>query len=94
MIAKYHIEYGLEFKRQPYPFHYKTDDPVECEEFLTELLEKKFRILDIKHEGVSLDRPEFDRMIKTAASMMAANHICASLGISVEEERFRFKFSG
>jgi hypothetical protein len=92
MISKYSIEYGLEFKKEIHPFHYQTDDPVNCKEFLAEVLEKNFRIVTVKHEGVALDRAEFDQMIKGAANMMAAKHICASLGISAEEEHFRFGF--
>ena len=92
MIPKYTIEYGLEFKKQIHPFHYQTDDPVDCKEFLSELLEKKFRIVSIKHEGVPLTAHDFDAMIKSAAGTLAAQHICASLHIKAEEEKFRFGF--
>ena len=50
------------------------------------------RIRCIKHDGVELPAPEFDRMVKTAAGMSAAKRICSSLGISSEEEKFRFGF--
>ncbi len=93
MIPKYTVEYSIEFKSHAPVQHYSTDDPVACEEFVEELLERQFRILAIKHEGVSLSRAEFDRMIKSAASMLASRHICASLQIKPEEERFRFGFA-
>jgi hypothetical protein len=32
-------------------------------------------------------------MVKTAAGMLASKHICASLGIKAEEEKFRFGFT-
>lgn len=92
MIPKYNVEYGLVFKRHTQTFHYQTDDPVECQEFLEELLEKKFPIISVHHEGVPLNQHEFDRMIKTAAKMLAASHLCASLKLTTEEEHFRFGF--
>ena len=93
MLPKYHIEYSLKFKRNPETYHYRSDDPVACEEFLAELLERGFRIQAIRHEGVELPKPDFDKLIKTAAGMLAGKVICASLGISTEEERYRFGFS-
>lgn len=92
MITKYNIEYGMNFRRPTQPLHYQTDDPVDCEEFLEELLEKNFRIVGIHHEGMPLDQHQFDHMVKTAASMLAAKHICASLKIDNEEENHRFGF--
>ena len=41
-----------------------------------------------------LPKADFDKMIKTAASMLAAKSICFSLGISAEEEDYRFGFAG
>lgn len=93
MLPKYKIDYSLPFRKQTTPNHYQTDEPVAAEEFLCELLERGFRILTIHHEGVPLSPADSDRLIKRAASMLAANHIKASLNISTEEERFRFGFS-
>lgn len=93
MIPKYAVEYSIQFRGQMPVHHYTTDDPVACEEFIEELLERQFRIVTIKHEGVALERPEFDRMVRNAASMLASRHICASLHIKPEEERFRFGFA-
>lgn len=93
MLPKYTVEYGIQFRKQSPSYHYSTDDPVACEEFLTELLERGFHITDVKHEGVALPRNDFDKMIKSAASMLASRHICASLRIKPEEERFRFGFA-
>lgn len=93
MITKYHIEYLVEFGRHLQPHHFQTDDPVAAEEFLTELLQRGLEIKHIRHEGVDLPRPEFDRMIKTAGSLLAARQIQKSLKLSAEEERFRFGFA-
>jgi len=93
MLAKYNIEYATQFKRHAPIHHYHTDDPVACEEFLSELLERGFRINAIHHEGVDLPKASFDQMIKTAASMVAAKSVCHALGITAEEEHYRFGFS-
>jgi hypothetical protein len=57
------------------------------------LLERGFRILAIRHEGVDLPRPEFDRLVKTAAGMVAAQRVCMALNIKPEEEKYRFGFA-
>jgi hypothetical protein len=94
MIPKYSIEYVANFRKQVPPNRYTSDDPVACEEFIEELLERGYPIRAIKHEGLDLPKAEFDRLIKNAAGMLASRHICASLGIKAEEEKFRFGFAG
>ena len=93
MLPKYTVEYTAQFRRHAQPNHYSTDDPVACEEFVEELLERRFVIRAIKHEGLDLPKPEFDRVVKTAAGMLASKHVCASLGIKPEEEKYRFGFT-
>lgn len=93
MIPKYTVEYTAPFRRQTLPNHHSTDDPVACEEFVEELLERGFLIHSIRHEGLEMTKPEFDRMIKTAAGMLASKHICQSLKIKPDEEKFRFGFT-
>ena len=93
MLPKYKIEYGVPFRNHTQNFHYETDDPVACEDFLSQLLERDFRVLEIKHDGEPLPKREFDRLVKAAANLLAAKHICASLNIKPEEEHFRFGFA-
>ena len=93
MMPKYTVEYTTQFRRHTQPSHYTTDDPVACEEFVEELLERGFAIRAIKHEGLDLAKHEFDRIVKTAAGMLASRHVCASLGIKADEEKFRFGFA-
>ena len=93
MIPKYTIEYVSRLRKQPQKNHYSTDDPVTCEEALEELLEQGVQIQTIKHEGLDMSQADFDKMVKTAAAMLASKSICASLGIKPEEERFRFGFA-
>ena len=93
MIPKWTVEFRTQFRKHAQTNHYSTDDPVACEEFVEELLERQLPIRRINHEGVELSKPDFDRIIKNAAAMLASKHICASLGIKPEEERFRFGFA-
>ena len=90
MLPKYIVEYSTQFRKHAQTNHYSTDDPVTCEEFVEELLERGFAINSIKHDGLDLPKHEFDRIIKTAAGMMASKRICASLGIKADEEKYRF----
>jgi len=92
MLPKYTVEYSAQFKRHVQTNHYATDDPVACEEFVEELLERGHQIRAIKHEGLDLSKKDFDRIVKTAAGMLASRRICASLGIKADEEKFRFGF--
>ena len=93
MIPKYTIDYSAQLKKHAPINAYSSDDPVACEEFVEELLEHGFKIKAIKHEGVELPKQDFDKLIKTAAGMLASRHICASLGIKPEEEHYRFGFA-
>lgn len=93
MLAKYNVEYAAPFRRGVLRSHYQTDDPVSCEEFLAELLERGFKIAEVQHEGIALSRHEFEKMVKAAANMLVARYICTSLEIKPEEERFRFGFA-
>jgi hypothetical protein len=93
MLPKYTVEYSTPFRNCSVTNHYSSDDPVACEQFIEELLERGVGIKAIKHEGLDVPRTDFDKMIKTAASMMTSRHLCASLSIKPEEERYRFGFS-
>jgi len=93
MLPKYTIEYSAQFRGHTQPNHHSTDDPVACEEFVEELLERGFAIRAIKHEGLELPKNEFDRIVRTAAGMLASRRVCASLGIKADEEKFRFGFT-
>lgn len=93
MLAKYHIEYAMHVGRSAHVNHYQTDDPVAAEEFLVHVLEHGYRFHALRHEGLELPRPESDKMLKTAAGVLASRHLCASLGIKPEEEHFRFGYA-
>ena len=94
MLAKYNIEYVIPLHghahQDGHPQHYLTNDPVTCEQVLSELLERGIKINSVSHEGVILPGVEFDKMIKTAAGMLATRHICRSLGVDSAEAHHRF----
>lgn len=93
MIPKYQIEFSLDFDKGVGLSRHQTDDPVSCEEFLKLLMEKRVRIVAVKHEGMPMEGKQLDRMLKTAAGMLASEHLCASLGLTAEEEKYRFGFA-
>ncbi len=93
MLPKYTVEYATRFRKHAQTNHYSTDDPVACEEFVEELLERGYAIHAIRHEGLDLPAGEFDRLVKKAAGLLASKHICASLGLKPEEEKYRFGFT-
>lgn len=93
MLPKYSIEYTVTARKRNFNHHMSTDDPVAAEEFIEELLDRGYRIHGVRHDGVALPDRDFDKMIKTAAGMLAARRICNSLGIKSEEEHHRFGFS-
>ena len=94
MPAKYNVEYSVQFRRHAHSSHHLTDDPVGATEFIAELLERGFRVVGVQHDGVPLSQHEFDRMVKSAAGLLVARQLCESLGITIEEERYRFGFAG
>ena len=90
MLAKYKVEYAIPFHGHDQPHHYLTDDPVACEGFIAQLLERGFKIKEVMREGAALPKADFDRFIKTAAGILATNLICRSLGIDRAEAHHRF----
>ena len=93
MIPKYTVEYATKFRKHAQTNQYSTDDPVACEEFVEEVLDRGFAVQAIKHEGVDLSKTAFDKIVRSAANLLASKKICISLGIKPEEERFRFGFA-
>jgi len=90
MLAKYKVEYGVKFHGHTQQHNHLTNDPVECEQFLSELLERGFTINTLSHEGIELPRRQSDEMIKTSMGLLATRHLCTSLGIDSAEAHHRF----
>jgi hypothetical protein len=95
MQKKYCVEYSLQFRKHSPPAHhtYFTDDAVEVETFVAELLARGMGLHAIRRDGGDLPSAEFDRIVRIAASEVASKLICATLAIKPDEERFRFGFA-
>src|SRR5690349_2502779 len=81
MLKPYTVEYSLQYRKHSPPKHHDfyADDVVEVEEFIQELLARGMGLHAIRHEGGDIPKIEFDRIVKIAASEVAARAICASL---------------
>lgn len=86
----YEIEYSSGNRGDSKLQSYSTDDPIACENFLVDLLERGQKIRKISHGGDALSQDGFDRMIKAAAGILAKNHVCKSLGVDSLEAHYRF----
>ena len=94
MLAKYSVEFIISFRRHQVTHHYRTDDPVALEEFIVELLEKGHHLEKISHQGAPLPQHDSDKILRTAATILAAKHLQRSLGIDEAETRHRFGLPG
>jgi hypothetical protein len=90
MLPKYKVAFDIDPHGRAPASHFTTDDPVTCEGFLADLLERKVHIGEILHDGVPLGPKEFDGMIRTAVLLLASRHVCAALRISTDEAHVRF----
>ena len=89
-MAKYDVEYAIRNRGLERIKNFETDDPVACESFLVEALEKGYQIHNIRHNGMPIEGTRFDTMIKTAAGLLAQEHLRKSFGVSTVEAHYRF----
>ncbi|MEI8292812.1 MAG: hypothetical protein WCG66_02360 [bacterium] len=93
MIAKFAINYTV------FPDHNKrvdthhSDDPVEAENFIVQLLTSGSRIHSILHDGVPVEPHQFERLMRVAANRLAAELLSRSLNMDYAEVRHRFGFA-
>jgi len=92
MLPKYTVEFTAGVRNHARNKQYCTDDPIACVEFVEEVLDHGFALRSIKHEGLALPRHDFDKVVKTAAGLLASKRICASLSLKPDEEQHRFGF--
>jgi hypothetical protein len=91
MSAKYQIDYAVPFNGHVLTEHHQlTNDPVACEQFLADLLDRGVRIRGISHDGRALPAVESDKLIKTAAGIMATRRLCTALDLDSVEVHRRF----
>jgi hypothetical protein len=90
MNAKYEVEYRIQERGLQRVKTFETDDPVGCETFLVEALEQGYSIQSIVHNGMPIKGNRFDTMIKTAAGLLAQEHVCKSMDVDTVEAHYRF----
>ncbi len=94
MLSKYHVTFSVPMRRHSVSHEYRTDDPVACEDLLVEVLERGYRVEHLMHEGVEMPQTQRDRMLRSAACILAAKHLERSLGLDEAEVRHRFGLPG
>lgn len=93
MLAKFDIEYIIHPQHNLRVDTHRTDDPVEAEDFLMNLLVVGARIQAIKHEGLVLEAGQADRMLRVAAERLASRLLGASLALDSIQVKHRFGFA-
>ena len=74
-------------------FTHQTDDPVEAEDFLMQLLASRCLIVEIRHNGAAMTGHSFDQMLKIAAARIASALLRESLALDASEIKSRFGFA-
>ena len=93
MLHKFTIDYARHPRSQEPAGTHRTNDPIEAEEYLMQLLQAHSRILSIKHEGVEIPQVQFDQMLRIASERLMAEMLCHALDIDTAEVRHRFAFA-
>ena len=50
MLAKYHVQFSVPLERRRLLNDFRTDDPVELERFISDLLFRGYKINSISHQ--------------------------------------------
>jgi len=90
MLHKFTIAYTRHPRSTEPSGVHRTDDPIEAEEYLMQLLHARSRILSIRHEGVDMPQAQFDRMLKVASERPSSEMLEHALDIDSAEVRHRF----
>lgn len=93
MLAKFDIDYVIHPQHNKRQDTHRTDDPVEAEDFLMHLLAVGARINAIRHEGIELEKPKADHMLRVAAERLASRMLGTSLNLDSVEVKHRFGFA-
>ena len=93
MLKKFAITYILFPQHNDRVLTHRTDDPVEAEDFLMQLMVSGARICSISHDAQELAPHQFDRMVRVAAERLVVRLIASSLGLDAAAIRHRFGFA-
>jgi len=90
MLAKYHVQFSIPLEHRRLVNDFRTDDPVECEQFVADLLLRGYKIDSISHAGVPLSRAEFDSAVLLGAKAAITKLLTTALDLDEAEMRHRF----
>jgi len=93
MLSKFAIDYILFPQHNERISTHRTDDPVEAEDFLMNLLSSGSRIVAIRHSAAEIEPHQFDRMVKVATERLASRMLSVSLDIDYATVKHRFGYS-
>jgi len=93
MLTKFAIDYSSFPHQGNRVFTHLTDDPIEAEDFLMQLLAARARICAIRHNGAIMTGPQFNQMLKVAAERIASALLRESLTLDAAEVKDRFGFA-
>ncbi len=93
MLSKFAIDYLSFSQHGSRTFTHLTDDPIEAEDFLMQLLAARARITAIRHDGAAMTSKQFDRMLKVASERISSELLRVSLGLDAAEIKDRFGFA-
>jgi len=93
MLTKFAIDYSAFPHHGNRVFTHLTDDPIEVEDFLMQLLAARARISAIRHNGAVMTGPQFNQMLKVAAERIASALLRESLSLDAAEIKDRFGFA-
>jgi len=93
MISKFSVEYIIHPQHNKRVDTHRTDDPVELEDFLMQILISGSRLISVKHEGIECDEAKTSQMLRVAAERIASRLLATSLGIDAVAVKHRFGFA-
>lgn len=93
MLSKFSIDYIVFPQHNTTVRTHFTDDPIEAEEFLMNLLLVHARIAAIRHEGALLSGHQFDRMLKIASERIVSQLLTESIHADAADIKNRFGFA-
>ena len=93
MLTKFSINYSAFPHHGVRVFTHLTDDPIEVEDFLMQLLVARARIVSISHDGAIISGHQFNQMLKVAAERIASALLRESLSLDAAEIKDRFGFA-
>ena len=78
MISKFSVEYIIHPQHNKRVDTHRTDDPVELEDFLMQILISGSRLISVKHEGIECDEAKTSQMLRVAAERIASRLLAST----------------